>query len=80
MKLNLISDAGGRSFARAMSQAYQMGYDDAMKMHADGKRIYPRKSGVEIAKDIVSKAHKEHSAFLRYAYGAGMYQYRNEVE
>lgn len=79
MLLNLVSDLGGRSMARAMSRAYQMGYEDAKALHRDGKKIYSRKSGKKIAKEIASRYRKEHGAFLRQAYGAGMWQYKQEV-
>ena len=79
MRLNLMSDPGGRSLKRAMSQAYQMGYDDAKALHKKNRRIYPRKTGTQIGKDIVSRAHPEHLKFLRASYGAGMWQYRMEI-
>ena len=79
MRLNLVQDMGGRSLKRAMSQAYQMGYDDAKVLHKEGRRIYPRKSGKEIAKELASRALKDHASFLRQSYGAGMWQYRNEI-
>lgn len=77
-KPSLISDPGGRKFARAMTEAYWMGYKDAKELKKDGRRIYPRKSGKEIAKEVAAELLKDHAAFLRQAYGAGMYQCRNE--
>lgn len=79
MLLNLVSDPGGRAMARAISRAYQMGYDDAKTLHRDGRKIYSRKSGKKIAKEIASLYRKEHCKFLRQAYGAGMWQYRQAV-
>lgn len=79
MKLNLISDPGGRSLKRAIAQAYQMGYDDAKALKKAGRRIYPRKTGKQISKALVSRARIDHATFLRQAYGAGMWQYRYEV-
>ena len=79
MRLNLLADPGGRHFARAMSQAYQMGYDDAKELKKKGRRIYPRKTGLQITKEIASKALEEHTKFLRSAYGAGMWQHKREV-
>lgn len=79
MRLNLIADPGGRHFARAMSQAYQSGYDDAKALNKNGRKIYPRKTGMQITKEIASKALGEHTKFLRSAYGAGMWQYKREV-
>lgn len=79
MRLNLINDIGGRSFARAMSQAYSMGYDDAKELHSRGKRIYARKTGKDIARALTSKASSIHASFLRKSYGAGMYQYARNV-
>jgi len=76
MKLNLISDIGGRAMARAMMQAYQMGYDDAKKLAEANRKIYPRKTGFTIAKSLASKFHDEQASFLRNAYGAGMWQYK----
>lgn len=76
MRLNLVSDMGGRSFSRAMAQAYQMGYDDAKKLNKKDRNIYPRKTGAEIVETIASKALVEHAKFLRGAYGAGMWQYK----
>jgi len=79
VRLNLVSDPGGRSLKRAMSQAYQMGYDDAKALKKAGRRIYPRKTGKDIAKELTSKALEDHASFLRQSYGAGMWQYRHEI-
>lgn len=79
MKLNLVSDLGGRAFARAMRQAYDMGYNDAVELNKADRRIYPRKTGEEIVREIAIKALKEHASFLRQAYGAGMWQYKREI-
>lgn len=79
MRLNLISDQGGRSFARALQRAYQMGYDDAKAQHKKGRPIYAQRNGIEIAKAIVSKALTGHKKFLRSAYSAGLWQCQREV-
>lgn len=77
MHLNLMADPGGRHFARAMARAYQMGFDDAKALHKEGREIYPRKTGNDIAKAVATRAHAQHKKFLRGAYGAGMWQYKN---
>lgn len=79
MRLNLVADPGGRNLRHAMSQAYQMGYDDGKAMKEGGRDIYPRKTGKSIVKEIASKARKDHAHFLRSAYGAGMWQYRKGI-
>ncbi len=79
MRLNLVSDPGGRSLARAMQQAYQLGYEDAKELNKNGKRIYPRKSGADIAKALTTRALKDHATFLRQSYGAGMWQCKREL-
>ena len=75
MKLNLIADAGGRSFARALARAYVLGYEDAKDAHRRGKKIYARRTGIDIAKYIASHYRIGHAKHLRSAYGAGVWQY-----
>jgi len=62
-----------------MSLAYQMGHDDAKELRKKKRRIYPRKTGKEIAAALTSKALAEHAKFLRQAYSAGMWQYKRQV-
>lgn len=62
-----------------MQRAYQMGYDDARELKRKGRKIYPRKTGLEITKAIASRATAQHTKFLRSAYGAGMWQYKREI-
>ena len=80
MKLDLLNDHGGRNFAKAMGLAYKMGYDDGRQLQDKGKRIYPRKRGIAIAKELAARAHTEHAKFLQQAYAAGMWQCRQESE
>ncbi len=62
-----------------MSLAYQMGYDDAKELRKKKRKIYPRKTGKQIAAVLTSRALDEHAKFLRQAYSAGMWQYERQV-
>ena len=79
MKLNLMSDPGGRSFARAMQRAYQMGYDDGRAMKKKGIQVRAKIKCFELAKSITSASTKKHAQYLRGSYGAGLWQYRREI-
>jgi hypothetical protein len=75
--LNLKKDFGGRRMAIAMSQAYQMGLDDARALKKLGREIYPRKTGKVIASEIASEFTEDQSKFLQASYAAAMWQAAN---
>jgi hypothetical protein len=75
MKLNILSDLGGRNMERALSRAYRMGYEDAKKLYKRGAKLRALRTGEQIAKEICTQCHKQHVPFLRSAYGAGLAQY-----
>lgn len=76
MKLNLISDIGGRSMERALVRAYRMGYEDARKLHKRGSKPRALLTGEQVAKAICTQCRDAHVSFLRSAYGAGLSQYK----
>lgn len=76
MKLNLLSDIGGRNMERALLKAYRMGYSDAKKLHKRGAKVRALMTGEQITKEICSQCREEHIPFLRSAYGAGLSQYK----
>ena len=63
--------------ARAMGQAYQMGYDDARALKKLGRLIKPRKTGEQIASLLVADATKEQAGYLQQAYASAMWQFAN---
>ncbi len=75
MKLNLISDLGGRSMERALIRAYRMGYEDAKTLHKRGAKPRALRTGEQIAKEICTQCREHHTTFLRSAYGSGLAQY-----
>ena len=76
MKLNLLSDLGGRNMERALSRAYRMGYDDAKKLHKRGAKSRALRTGEQVTKEICSHCREDHVTFLRSAYSAGLNQYK----
>lgn len=76
MRLNLISDRGGRSMERALAKAYRMGYEDARKLDKRGAKVRALRTGDELTKAICSHCNPHHITSLRSAYGAGLAQYK----
>ena len=76
VKLNLISDIGGRNMERALAKAYRMGYEDARSLHKRGSKSRALKTGEQIVKEVCSQCKTFHIPFLRSAYGAGLSQYK----
>jgi hypothetical protein len=74
VKLNLVSDHGGRSMERALVRAYRLGYEDATKLRKRGAKMRPLRTGETLAKEICSRCYPEQIPFLRSAYGAGLMQ------
>ncbi len=74
MKLNLISDLGGRSMERALIRAYRLGQDDAIKLRKRGSKPRALRTGGELAKELCSRYRKSQIPFLRSAYSAGLDQ------
>ena len=75
--MQIKKDAGGRLMARAMSLAYQMGYEDARALSKLGRDVYPRKTGQQIASAIGAEATKEQAGYLQQAYASAMWQFVN---